>query len=142
MYRIAPLVLLLALFPTAASAAAASNTGYSEDQAQAYFSSVQGCEDVVVGVSVVEPESVKPNTTLAPTVAFVFGSFNNICDVGSCFAFAGIVTLDGDAFDQQGLNGAVLNVTTNIDGFDVAIALTWDGVGKTEKSKNKIHIKN
>ena len=139
--RTIALITLFAVLPLN-TFVATENAGFSENKAQAFFSSVQGCEDVVVGVSVVEQESVKPNAPLAPTQAFVFGVFNNICDIGSSFSFADVVTLEDSAFEQKGLNSATLNFTTNIGGFDVAVALDWEGVGKAEKNKNKIHIKN
>lgn len=139
--RILASIAIAALFPFT-SYAAAENTGYSESQAQAFFSSSQGCEDVVVGVSVVEPDSIKPKAPLAPTDAFIFGSFNNTCDIGASYFFAGVVTLDEDDFSQQGVNSATLNLTTNIDGFDIAIALDWDGIGKTEKNKNKVKFES
>lgn len=125
-----------------AEAATKTVTGYTENQAEAYFSSVQGCEDVVVGVSVVKPTKIIPDAPLASTDAFIFGTFNNICDIGSSYSFADVVTLSPDAFDQNKLKNASLKVTTNIGGFDVAINLNWDGVGKKEKSKNKIRIVN
>ncbi len=139
--RIITFIVVVMCFPFV-TFASATNSGYSEEQAQAFFSSVQGCEDVVVGVSVVEPESIKPKAPLVPTEAFIFGSFNNICDIGSSYAFAGVVSLDSKSFGQKGLNSAILNFAGNINGFDVAIALNWDGIGKIEKSRNKIRILN
>jgi hypothetical protein len=129
------------LLPLTASAAA-TNTGYSEEQAQAFFSSVQGCEDVVVGVSIVEPESIKPKAPLQPTQAFIFGAFNNICDIGSSFSFADVITLDEESFEQKGLNTAQANFVANIGGFDITVALDWNGVGKTDKNKNRVRFEN
>lgn len=131
---------LLAALPLLALAAG-SSTGFREAQAQAFFSSVQGCEDVVVGVSVVETEKTQHGPT-APTQAFVFGIFNNICDIGASFSFADVVTLDNGEFTQHGVTAASLDLRTNIGGFEVAIDLDWEGVGKTDKGKNRIHIKN
>lgn len=95
-----------------------------------------------MGVSIVEPEKIKPKAPLASTDAFIFGVFNNICDIGSSYSFADVITLEDSEFTQKGLNNATLNLTTNIGGFDVVASLNWEGVGKAEKSKNKIHINN
>jgi hypothetical protein len=130
--------LLLPFITTAAT----TNVGYVENNAQAYFSSVQGCEDIVVGVSIVKQEKVKIDTPPELPQAFIFGSFNNICDIGSSYSFADFTTIDNSAFDQKGLEQAFLNLNTNIAGHDIAIHLNWDGMGKVEKNKNKIHIRN
>lgn len=133
--------LLVASLPFSAMAAA-TTTSYSEEQAEAYFSSVQGCEDVVVGVSVVETERVLPKGPLPPTQAFVFGTFNNICDIGSSYSFSSVVPLTDGQFSQNGLKKASLNLTTNIGGFDLAILLDWKGVGTVEKNRSKVRTKN
>lgn len=134
-------MLMLVALPFSAMAAA-TTTGYSEEQAEAYFSSVQGCEDVVVGVSVVETERILPKGPLPPTQAFVFGTFNNICDIGSSYSFASVVPLTDGQFSQNGLKKASLNLTTNIGGFDLAILLDWKGVGEVEKNRSKVRTKN
>jgi hypothetical protein len=133
---------ILTLLPFSALAATKTVTGYSEDHAEAYFSSVQGCEDIVVGVSVVEPEKIIPDAPLAPTQAFVFGTFNNICDIGSSYSFAENVTLDPSEFDQKKLQNATLHLSRNIGGFDVSINLDWSGVDKKQKNKNMVRTKN
>jgi hypothetical protein len=135
-------IISLFLVMPAITSAATTHTGFEENTAQAFFSSVQGCEDVVVGVSVVEPESVRPRAPLAPIQAFIFGSFQNICDIGSSYSFAGVVELTSQQFDQEGLKSAFLNLSTNIGGFDITLALDWEGVGKMERDKNKIRIKS
>ncbi|OGG41936.1 hypothetical protein A2837_01880 [Candidatus Kaiserbacteria bacterium RIFCSPHIGHO2_01_FULL_46_22] len=141
MKNIITLYALFALLPTI-TLADTTNTSYSEEQAQAYFSSQQGCDDVVVGVSIVETEKTSSNIPPTPTQAFVFGVFNNICDIGSSYSFAEVITLDDSEFEQKKLQDATLNFTKNLSGFDVNVSLEWEGFGKTEKNKNKIHIKD
>jgi hypothetical protein len=134
-------LLLVLVFPIVTSATT-TQTGFEENTAQAYFSSSQGCEDVVVGVSIVEPEEVTPKAPLVPIQAFIFGSFHNTCDIGADYAFADVVELSNEEFDQDKLKSAFLNLTTNIAGFNVSILLDWEGEGKIEKYRNKIRIVN
>ncbi len=141
MHKIILITALLLGTPIITSAVT-THTGFEENTAEAYFSSSQGCQDVVVGVSVVEPERIRPEAPLSPIQAFIFGSLRNICDIGVNDNFAQVVELSSEEFDQDGLKSAFLNLTTNIDGFEVSILLEWEGIGKIERNKSKIRIVN
>ncbi len=100
------------------------------NSAEANFLTNTGCEDVSVGVSVIEKNSVVNHTKLPLSrTLLVFGAFIDNCEFGTSTSFFGTTTVINNEFVQNGVDSATLVKTFVVDGHEIYIDLSWKGVG-------------
>jgi hypothetical protein len=120
-------IALFALRPQKASAAAA--TVVEQNSANASTIMHSGCEDDVVFVQVHQAVNRGGGPQSTATEAFIGGSLNYICDLPSSQLFGETVPVGAGEFTQNGVQGASMKKSVNIDGHDVNIDLVWNGDG-------------
>jgi hypothetical protein len=133
-------MLALAL-PSALFAAQVERERTESNAAEANFLTHTGCDDVSVGVSVMEKHDLR-NPDAEPTrTMLVFGSFVDVCEFGGSSSFFGTSTVSESEFVQDGLISAVLDKALIIDGNELHISLAWEGVGVTVNEQFKLNDK-
>jgi hypothetical protein len=114
------------------------------NEAMAIFNTLTTCEDNTVGVTVREND-IKEGSEGKTAVAelSVFGTFQNTC-TGIDTQFYGTTTVSQDEFSQDGLDGATLQKTFEVNGYDITLDLIWTGAGEIlvyeTKVKNDVDI--
>ncbi len=130
---------LVFAFSFSLPAFAATHTSLSGNEAIATFNTFSGCEDKVVGVTVRQNEIKDgPGSEENISEISVFGNFDDICEFGTHTSFFGTTTVSANEFSQDGVNGATLHKTLNVQGFEISLDLVWIGTGETEVYGSKI----
>jgi hypothetical protein len=135
------LLISLFIFPIAHGAEIA-NSSSVQKIADASFDTVSGCNDEVLGVTIVQ-NSIKENqqSPQQSGEVYVFGSFFDNCEFGTSTSFSGTVALNPGEYSQSDLDSATLIKNMNVGGNEIQIALTWTGEGEvasySTKSKTK-----
>lgn len=135
------LVLLICTLAVPTSAAETTRSRLIGSEVQATFVTFSGCEDASVGVTVLNNTLThQPGDRGEIFEVSVFGNFENICDGGGgSTSFFGTAPLAPHEFTQHGLHDATLKKTFTVNGFDVALDLTWDGMGEALKYRSSLN---